>query len=97
MTASQILERKGYDNAQINDMIYSVGLDLRVREKFGITGEPIHLWEAYELGDADEEELNEKAENLGYGDYHELLKSMDNELIELCEAYPDNPKPYTRD
>lgn len=101
-TAQQILESKGYDLNEINDIINfqtkfsEEGLDMQVRAEFGLSDQPLHLWEAYYIGDADELILKNKAIELGYiagsededneGNISEMLTAMDNRLIELsCE------------
>ena len=88
-TASQVLEAKGYDPAQINDIVYANNnaLDIQVREVFNIN-EPIHLWECYNVGDADIEVLNNIAIQKGYKSYKALLREMNWCLIELAEDYP---------
>lgn len=88
-TASQILAKKGYDNAEQNDIICvnENCLDWQVRNEFGMN-EPIHLYEAYYLGEADEDEMNEIAKKSGFDDYNELLFAMDRRLIEVAEDYP---------
>ena len=91
-TASQILESKGYDLADQNEIV-NIGyldhqsLDQQVRTQFGIT-EPIHLWDGYYIGDAGEDTMNEIAQQKGYEDYKELLAKMDNSLVALAEAFP---------
>lgn len=92
-TISKILESKGFAPADIDEVVHygpenSGGLDQQVRSEFNIT-EPIHLWEEYDLGEADEDELNEKAQAQGYEDYHELLNKMDRRLLQLVEELPD--------
>lgn len=71
-TAQQVLEAKGFDNDQINDIInfktkYSEeGFDMEVRKEFGLENEPLHLWEAYFQGDADYQVLSARAKERGY-------------------------------
>lgn len=88
-TASQVLEEKGYDNEQQNDIVCvgSESLDWKVRDEFGID-EPIHLYECYYIGDANEDVINEMAKEKGYEDYKGLLFAMDRRLVELAEEYP---------
>lgn len=92
-TASQILEKKGYGLDEINDIICANhnSLDEVTRDKFGVM-EPIHLWEAYYLGDANEDSLLEVAKDHGFDDIKSLLKEMDMHLISLAEAYKEKIK-----
>lgn len=92
-TVSQILEAKGYEGDEIDSIINwanrnKESLDMQTRIEFGVSDHPIHLWEAYYSGDADEEELQKIAEEKGFEDYHELLKAMDRHLLTLAEEYP---------
>ena len=93
-TTQQILEKKGYDNNEINDLInYGTtvspdGLDMQVREEFGLGGEPLHLWEAYYIGDANESVLEAKAKEFNT-DVKGLLHLMDIRLNALCEDIPE--------
>lgn len=94
MNAQQILESKGYDNSEINDLInYGTsvspdGLDMKVREEFGLDSEPLHLWESYYRGDANETVLEQKAAEYNT-DIDGLLRLMDIRLNELCHAVPE--------
>jgi hypothetical protein len=85
-TASQILEAKGYENDEINDIVNN--LDIKVREEFKAESLPVHLWEAYYKGDASEDDLNEVAKMNECEDYDQLLKKMDESLSDLAEKYP---------
>jgi len=87
-TVEQILTSKGYDNSEIDSLINWDGLDTKVREEFNVS-EPIHLWEAYYIGDGDENILNDIAKSRGLEDYSELLKEMDYRLLELAEQIED--------
>lgn len=92
-TASQILEKKGYDNSEQDEIVCSGyknndSLDVMVRKEFGVD-EPIHILEAYYLGDADENVLTEIAEKKGFDDYKDLLNAMDHRLLELAYEYPE--------
>lgn len=49
----------------LKQSIQKKGLDMKVRSEFGID-EPIHLWEAYYIGYADELVLKAQALKLGY-------------------------------
>lgn len=85
-TAQEVLSAKGYDHSEIDDLIsYGIGLDMDVRTEFGLDNEPVHLWEAYYKGDANEEVLAEKAKEFGCDSIDSLLHLMDIRLIELCE------------
>lgn len=86
MTASQILEKKGYDNAEQNDIV-SYKLDGQTREHFSVF-EPVHLWEAYYKGDADLEKLSEIAVQNGFETAEDLLSAMTYHLNNLAESYP---------
>lgn len=88
MTASDILAAKGYDPAQQNDIVCANSdcLDVQTREYFNVN-EPIHLYECYYIGDANEDDLNELAQTKGYADYTELLAAMDRHLTALAEKY----------
>lgn len=95
--ANQILSEKGYDNEEQNDIInfktkYSDnGLDMQVREEFGLGDEPLHLWAEYAVGDANEDVLERVAIEKGYtqgegeADVHGLLHAMTCRLNSLCE------------
>lgn len=90
MSIERILTAKGYDNEQIQQIVYeNPGFDAQVRCEFGID-QPIHLWEAYYIGDADAEEMNEIAINKGFDNYIELLAAMDGRLNQLAEEYHAN-------
>ncbi len=53
--------------------------DINTREKFGVN-EPVHKWDGYYIGDADEEALNEIAKKHNLEDYDELFFEMDSEF-----------------
>lgn len=92
-TASDILAAKGYDPAQQNDIVCANSdcLDLQTREHFNVN-EPIHLYECYYAGDANEDALNETARAAGHENYHALLSAMDRYLVQLAENYPARKK-----
>lgn len=73
-------------NIDVNELADNA--DVNVRERFNIT-EPINKFEAYYKGDADEEMLNDIAEENGLNDYEELLSMLDKGFKEeyevLCE------------
>lgn len=74
-TASQILERKGFENDEINDIVNN--LDIQVREEFSKENEQaqmVHLWECYYKGDSAIEDEN-------------FLTRMTDKLNELAENY----------
>lgn len=90
-TAQRILERKGYQFDEIDQIVSSNddSLDWKTREKFGCAYQPVHLWESYYIGDADEDELTSIAKEQGYSEYQELLIAMDRYLLNLAEEYDD--------
>lgn len=95
-TASQILEAKGYEGDEIDSILNcgnkeSESLDTQTRKHFGIE-EPIHLWDRYSIGDADEDKLNAIAHRKGYFGYTALFISMNHHLNQLASDYPDKPK-----
>lgn len=58
-------------------------LDVEIRDRFNVS-EPIHLWENYCIGDADEEKLLAET---GYDDVDELFSDMDDAyLMQLDDA-----------
>lgn len=91
LSAQQILEKKGFDLDEINDIINfktkhsHEGLDMQVRSEFKVEYQPIHLLGSYYTGDGDENELLQIAQEQGYDSIDALLKMMDVRLIELCE------------
>ena len=97
-TASKILEEKGYWINEINEIVSSDedSLDIQTREKFGLDSEPVQLWEKYQIGDADEEELNRIAKEQGFEDYEELLLAADYYLRNLADDYPEHPNKLER-
>lgn len=94
LNAQQILEKKGFDLTQIADIIHfktehsEEGLDMQVRTEFKVEDHPLHLWESYYIGDADEEEIELIAKEQGYDSIKTLFRAMDARLIELCENIP---------
>jgi hypothetical protein len=66
-------------NIDVNEL--AVNTDILIRERFNIY-EPIHKFECYYIGDADEDVLNRIAEENGLNDYRELLSMMDKEFEE---------------
>lgn len=92
-TATQILEAKGYEGDEV-DSILTWGtsevesLDLQTRIEFGIYEHPVHLWEAYYVGDADEKELFKIAKEKGFEDVEDLLEATTHHLNSLAENYP---------
>lgn len=89
-TAQSILTSKGYDNFECMDIIQANqdNLDMKVREKYGLGTEPLHLWEAYYIGDADEDVVLEAAKKHGFDDEDELFAQMDRDLLDLANEYP---------
>ena len=53
--------------------------DLNTRAKFEVE-EPIHKWDGYYIGDADEDVMNEIGKKHNLDDYVELLFEMDSEF-----------------
>ena len=53
--------------------------DLNTRAKFEVE-EPIHKWDGYYIGDADEDVMNEIAKKHNLDDYVELLFDIDSEF-----------------
>lgn len=60
-------------------------MDAKVRAEFKVNEHPLHLWERYYIGDADENILLKIAKYQGFNDISELFSAMDRKLIELCE------------
>ena len=98
MTATNILEKKGYYNNEANEIIFHPpnSLDEKVREKFGLEDQHIHLLQAYYIGDADKSELNVIATAQGFPYYDALLSACDDYLVELANEYPDHPQKEDR-
>lgn len=53
--------------------------DINTREKFGVN-EPVHKWDGYYIGDADEDVMNEIAKKHNCEYYDELFTEMDSEF-----------------
>lgn len=90
MTAQSILERKGYDNFECMGILQANedNLDMKVREKYGVDTEPLHLEADYCIGDADEDNVLEAAQKHGFDGVDGLLMQMDSDLLELAENFP---------
>lgn len=90
-TAQSILVEKGYDNFECMDIIQANedNLDMKVREKYGVDTEPLHLEAEYYIGDADEDNLLKSAKEHGFEEIDELLAQMDSDLLELAREFPD--------
>lgn len=91
MTAQSILESKGYSNFECADILQAdpdISLDMKVREKYGLDGEPLHLWESYYRGDASKKALKKAAKRHGFDSIDDLISAMDSDLIELAENFP---------
>ena len=90
-TAQQVLETKGFDLDQINDIIEfktkhsEEGFDMQVRTEFNLQDQPVHLLESYYIGDADEDVLTKIANEQGFESAKGMLLMMDERLIQLCE------------
>ncbi len=90
MTAQQILESKGYDNEDCIEIIAADdnSLDIQVRKYYKVEGEPLHLWEAYYIGDANEEEIEKIAKKHNCDTIEGLFSEMDDMLLNLASNYP---------
>jgi len=91
MNAQQILEKKGIESNEAASIVCEQ-LDLQVRELYNVQNHPIHLWENYCIGDANESELLKDAESnttpvKKYDDVDELFNDMTNELERLAGIY----------
>ena len=75
------LAKEGFD-IDTNDIEDQA--DDNVRNYFGVH-EPIHKLDAYYVGDADEQVLNEIAKKYGLEDYEELLAKMDERFEKELE------------
>lgn len=91
MNASRILEKKGYDEEDIDYILSSENnsLDEQTRSAFGVDGLPIHLWDGYTRGDADVETLETIANKQGYDEVNSLFRAMDTHLEQLSHEYPE--------
>ena len=90
-TATEILVEKGHERSDANDIVYSK-LDIEVRELYNVLDHPVHLWEKYVIGDANENDLLRDAESnttpvKKYNDVDELFEDMTNELERLASIY----------
>lgn len=89
------LAENGLD-IDINDIENNA--DVNTREKYEVN-EPIHKWDGYYLGDADEDVLNEVAKKQGFDNYDDLLSDMDNyfldELDKLASEKLEKMDPFT--
>jgi len=91
MTAQSILEQKGIESHEASAIIFNK-LDILVREEFGVSECPIHLWDVYCLGDAGEDEVLEAASTGAdiidqYNDTYALFDDMTVELERLASLY----------
>lgn len=86
-TAQSILEAKGYESFECIEIIND--FDMKVREKYNLEDEPLHLWESYYIGDADEDTILEVAKNNECDEIGDLLDLMDRKLFDLAYQYPD--------
>ena len=92
ITAQKILEKKGYDLEECTDILQAdrdINLDMKVREKYGLDDEPLHLWESYYIGDADKKAVKKAAKKHGFDSIDGLLMQMDSDLLELAENFPE--------
>ena len=87
MNATQILENKGIEANKINEYILSE-IDCMVRETFNVAAHPVHLWDSYAIGDADEAQMLIDANCDGYWEnIDDLLEDMTVELERLASEY----------
>lgn len=91
MNAQQILEQKGIESNEAASIVYEK-LDIQVRELYNVENHPVHLWESYEIGDANETDLLNDAESntnpvKKYDDVDELFEDMTKELERLASIY----------
>lgn len=72
-------------NADNSNLQYAVNsADERVRDWFGVSSHPIHLWENYIIGDADESEfMNDFTGTVD--DIDEAFELMDSKLADFFE------------
>lgn len=70
------------------EMDIEIAADIETRDYFGIT-EPIFIENKYYLGDADEDTMNEIAEEKGYPDYDSLFDAMWDYYLDLVEEKED--------
>ena len=85
----KILNKKGYTSVDIIQEIITE-VDQKTREFFDVENYPVHLWEKYYIGDADENELTQLAVSRNLESYQELLEEMDIYLEDLLNKYPMN-------
>jgi len=76
----------------IEDLIQDEKLDIEVRSLYNVENHPIHLWESYTIGDANEIELLADAESntkpvKKYDNVDELFDDMTEELERLALIY----------
>lgn len=89
MNAQMILEKKGFEDAAA---IVFEELDQKVRELYNVSSHPIHLWERYCIGDANESELLLDAESNTtpihrYENSDSLFEDMTREIERLASIY----------
>jgi len=90
-TAESILMEKGFNHQEANEII-DQELDLKVRELYNVQNHPIHLWDKYSIGDANEEDILIDAESntlpiSKYNDIDDLFNDMTEELENLSSEY----------
>jgi hypothetical protein len=96
MDYQQILACKGYALNEIEAIVaHPGGLDEKCRAEHGVSGLPLHLWEGYYRGDADEASLQAAAAASGHESPEVLLAQMGKALLALCEEYPEKRVPLT--
>ena len=82
-----IVDRYNAESTPLNYFVCDYDpLDVEIREQFNVS-EPIHLWENYCIGDADEAKLLAET---GYDDIDDLFSDMDDAyLMQLDDAVDD--------
>lgn len=93
MNAQQILEKAGIGSNEAASIVYEQ-LDIQVRELYNVQNNPIHLWESYCIGDANESELLKDAESnrtpaKKYSNLEELFEDMTDDLERLAYKYAE--------
>lgn len=81
-TVKFLVENEQLDFDTIQDI--EIASDRQTRDEYECE-EPIHIYESYYIGDADEDVLNELAEKHDYVDYQELLNGMYSRFEDICE------------
>jgi len=80
-------DQGGFDPDKVQDAI--AHLDTEVRDAFNVD-EPIHLWDGYMSGDANDEQLKEES---GYSDLEQLFNDMGAMLLKQVEDLIEQETP----